>query len=78
MKVFYEVEDDLLSLLECYLRYQKQRVALNGQSSDWRKINTGVPQGRVLGPLLFLIYMKDLPEGIISICKIVADNTSFS
>ena len=42
----YEVEGELLSLLECYLRDRKQRVVLNGQNSDWRKINSGIPRGQ--------------------------------
>ena len=72
----YGIEGQLLSLLKNYLENRKQRVVLNGQTSDWKKINSGVPQGLVLGPLLFLIYINDLPDGITSICKIFADDTS--
>ena len=72
----YGVEGELLPLLECYLRDRKQRVVLNGQNSDWRKINSVVPQGSVLGPLLFLVYINNLPDGIMSICKMFADDTS--
>ena len=71
----YSVEGDLLLLLKNYLKNRKQRVVLNGQTSEWRKINSGLPQGSVLGPLLFLIYINDLPDGITSICKIFADDT---
>ena len=72
----YGVAGDLLLLLKNYLKNRKQRVALNCQTSEWRKINSGVPQGSVLGSLLFLIYVNDLSDGITSICKIFADDTS--
>ena len=73
----YGVEGELLLRLKSFLKNREQRVALNGQISEWRKIMSGVPQGLVLGPLLFLLYINDLPDGINSLCKIFVDNTSF-
>ena len=50
------VDGELLSLLENYLESRKQRVVLNGQTPEWRKINSGVPQGSLLGPLVFNLH----------------------
>ena len=70
------VEGGFYNVLKKYLQNRKQRVILNGQSSSWLDISAGVPQGSVLGPLLFLIYINDLPENLISKSKLFADGTS--
>ena len=65
----------LLKLFENYLHNRKQRVVLNGFYSDYSLIESGVPQGSVLGPLLFLIYINDLERNITSNIKFFADDT---
>ena len=72
----FEIRGKLFNLLEDYLSNRFQRVLLNGQESSWLPIKAGVPQGSILGPLLFLIYINDLPDGLNSIAKLFADDTS--
>ena len=70
------IEGKLLTLFQNYLSNRKQRVVINGSESNWGDIKAGVPQGSVLGPLLFLVYINDLEEGIKSSVKFFADDTS--
>ena len=72
----YGIKGPLLILIKSFLTNRFQRVVLNGQTSNWKEILAGVPQGSILGPLLFLIFINDIPKGIQSNIKIFADDTS--
>ena len=64
------------NLPQNYLSGRFQSVVLNGQTSSWRPVLAGVPQGSILGPLPFLIYINDLPNELKSNVKLFADDTS--
>ena len=65
----FGVSVDLLGLIKNFLSNRFQRVVLNGQISEWERINAGVPQGSILGPLFLLIYITDLSDGTSFIVK---------
>ena len=69
------ISGGLLRLFENYLLNRKQGVVLNGSLSEYSVTESGVPQGSVLGPLLFLIYINDLERNIKSNIKFFADDT---
>ena len=69
------IPGSLLDFFVSYLSNRRQRVVLNGIVSDWKEIEAGVPQGSVLGPLLFLVYIDDLPENVLSTMKLFADDS---
>ena len=67
---------NLLSTLTDFLKLRKQRVVLNGQLTSWSNLESGIPQGSILGPLLFLIYVNDLSEGLTTNARLSVDNVS--
>lgn len=69
------VDGCLLSWLKSYLTGRQQKVVIEGESSSWSEIKAGVPQGSVLGPLLFLIYINDISSNVRSDCFLFADDT---
>ena len=53
-------------------------MVLNGELSSWSNIETGVPQGSIFGPLLFLVYINDLPDGLTTNARLFADDVLLS
>ena len=88
-KAFYKVPHQILILklkshgmgnsiinwIEQWLTDRRQRVVVDGEVSSWKSVLSGVPQGSVLGPILFLVYINDLEEGVIGNILKFADDT---
>ena len=70
------ISGNLLKWFVSYHENRKQRVVLSGAQSNWNFIQAGVPQGSILGPLLFLLYINDIVSEIGSSIRIFADDTS--
>ena len=66
----------LLMWLTDYLLNRKIRVVINGQDAPWVDTNAGVPHGSILGPLLFLVFINDVVNGIDTDVNLFADDTS--
>ena len=70
------ISGNILNTIIDLLSFRKQRVVLNEQVSHWTSIEAGVPQGPILGPLLFLIYINDLSDDLSTSAKLFGDNIS--
>ena len=70
------ISGSLLEWFADYLFERMQRVVLPGVPSDWSALEADVPQGSILGPLLFLVYINDIVEDISSTIRLFADDTS--
>ena len=62
----YGIGGEVLRWVESFLNDRRQRVVVNGESSEWTDVTSGIPQGGVLGPILFVIYINDMPDGLSS------------
>ena len=69
------IGDSITDWIEQWLTDRRQRVVVDGEVSNWKSVLSGVPQGSVLGPILFLIYINDLDESITSNVLKFADDT---
>ena len=68
------IRGQLLAWIRSFLTNRRQRTVLNGSKAAWRDVISGVPQGTILGPILFLLYVNDLPEIVTSTAKLFADD----
>lgn len=72
------VSTELVNWLRSYLTQRRIRVRVGGNYSQWYEIESGVPQGAVIAPLLFLVFINDLPQNLESHTRMFADDTSIS
>ena len=72
----YGISGQIFGLISSFLGNRRFRVALDGKSSQEYPVNAGVPQGSILGPTLFLLYINDLPDNVICNIVIYADDTT--
>ena len=71
-------EVGLLRWVESFLNDRRQRVVVNGKSSEWTNETSGIPQRSVLVPILFVIYINDMPNSLSSEIFLFADDPRFS
>ena len=71
----YSIRGNLLKWIKNFLIGRQQKVILNGSSSQWIEVTSGVPQGSELGPLLFILYVNNITDGVQSTSEKFADDS---
>ena len=71
----YGIKGEILGWIKAFLSNTIQQVIVNGESSQYKDVTSGIPQGRVLGPLLFVIFINDLPDQVKSGIFLFANDT---
>jgi hypothetical protein len=71
---FYGIQGNLNTWIRNFLTNRQQRVVIDGETSEYAPVTSGVPQGTVLGPILFLTFINDIPTGIKSTMRLFADD----
>jgi len=74
LNYYYGIRGSTFKWISSFLSGRSQRIVCNGFTSAPVNVTSGVPQGTVLGPLLFLVYINDLPDIISSCCSLFADD----
>ena len=72
----FGIHGSMLQWFSSFLTTRRQRVVINGCFSEWSPVLSGVPQGSILGPLLFILYINDLPSVVSPTMKIFADDVA--
>ena len=71
----YGIGGKVLKWIAAFLEGRRQRVLVNGSNSSWSPVTSGIPQGSVLGPMLFVCYINDMPDVVDSPIHMFADDT---
>ena len=71
----YNIHENTLNWIKNFLTDRKQQVKIGSATSEWSEVLSGIPQGSVIGPLLFIVYINDMPENIANPTFMFADDT---